>query len=147
MIKKRMNKRAQGMSTSTIVLLILAVVVLVILILGFTIGWGKIAPWLSKSNVDNIATACEASCSTGAEYDFCSMPRDLKTADATLKDVTCNYLAEKQTIYGIDKCSSIVCEQILSDAATQEEAIADCASSGNLVQYFDGSALNTITCE
>lgn len=43
-----LNKKAQGMSTSTIILLILGIVILVILILGFTLGWDKIAPWMQE---------------------------------------------------------------------------------------------------
>jgi len=43
-----LNKKAQGMSTSTIILLILRIVILVILILGFTLGWDKIAPWMQE---------------------------------------------------------------------------------------------------
>ncbi len=69
------------MSTNTIILLILGIVVLVVLILGFTTGWDKLAPWLSGNNVDTIVTACEAACTMGSQYDFCTFERDLKASD------------------------------------------------------------------
>ena len=53
-----MDKKGQELSTTTVILLILAVLVLVFLILGFSVGWSKINPFLSKSNVDSISDAC-----------------------------------------------------------------------------------------
>lgn len=42
MKKMVLNKKGQGLPTSTLVLMIIAVVVLVFVILGFTVGWGYI---------------------------------------------------------------------------------------------------------
>ena len=64
------NKRGQGLSTQAIILIVLGVAVLVIMIIGFTVGWDKIAPWLSRDNVDSIVTQCEVACSTQSVYDF-----------------------------------------------------------------------------
>ncbi len=111
------NKRGQGMSTSTIVLLILAVVVLVVLILGFTMGWGKIAPWISKSNVDTIVTSCEAACATGGTYDFCSSMRNLVDDQKNKVATSCAVLATSPAFqkYGVKSCSitcNLPCDQI-----------------------------------
>jgi len=76
-----MNKRGQGLETGTIILIILGILVLVVLILGFTIGWTTILPWLSPNNVNTIVTQCEASCSTGDMYGYCAMERTLKSPD------------------------------------------------------------------
>ena len=106
------NKKAQGMSTTTIVLLVLGLIILVVLILGFTMGWQKFAPWLvSSNNIDNIKTACSVSCSTGGTYDFCSLQRDV---DDGVKDEfpsTCDLLSTKpeHAGYGIEKCPEITC--------------------------------------
>ena len=83
------NKRGQGLSTSAIVLIVLAVVVLVILIIGFTMGWSSIAPWLSSSNVDTIVSSCEVACSTASTYEFCNVDRELKDAEGTKVLATC----------------------------------------------------------
>ena len=91
-----MNKKGQELSTTTIILLILAVLVLVFLILGFSVGWSKINPFLSKSNVDSISDACNIACSTNQNYAFCSQPRDLRAEDAKLKEVNCNFYLEIQ---------------------------------------------------
>lgn len=105
------NKRGQGMSTSTIVLLILAVVVLVILILGFTMGWGKIAPWLSKNNVDDIVTSCETACVMGGTYDFCSAPRTIMDGQKNKNVTTCIVLSKVNDFksYGIKNCPAMDC--------------------------------------
>ena len=108
------NRKAQGMSTTTIVLLILGLIILVVLILGFTMGWQKFAPWLSSSNnIDNINTACAVSCATGGNYDFCSLEREVKDGVNDKFDATCDDLLTKEEYkarnYGIDECPEITC--------------------------------------
>lgn len=118
-----MNNKGQGMSTNTIVILILAVVVLVVLILGFTMGWNKIAPWISSSNVDNIVNSCGAACSTNALYDFCSYERELKDAEGNKIKTTCAVFAEadEYSKYGVDSCNldcNKKCEEIKIDGVS-----------------------------
>jgi hypothetical protein len=108
------NKKAQGMSISTIILLILGLVVLVVLILGFIMGWDKIAPWLvQKTNLDTLQQSCGVACSTGAQYDFCSVKRDVKDGENDKFQSTCYDLATKSQYtsrnYGIEACPSITC--------------------------------------
>lgn len=102
-----LNKKGQGMSTSTIILLILGLAVLVVLILGFTMGWSKIAPFLSSSNVDTIATACETACSLASTYDYCTAPRTLKDVEKNEVKASCAVLAGEVSLnqYGIKACS------------------------------------------
>ena len=113
------NKRGQGMSTNAIILIILGIVVLIVLILGFTMGWGKLAPWLSGNNVDTIVTACEAACLTNSIYDFCTFKRELKASDlpGDVKKVenTCEFFATEEgyELYGIQECTGIVCPEII----------------------------------
>lgn len=147
------NKRGQGLSTNAIILIILGVVVLVVLIIGFTVGWGTIAPWMSKNNVNTIVTQCKITCSTNSLHSYCSKKRDLKAEDESLKDVTCYYLSEKQTKYGIGKCPSISCDITLSDKTTENEAKDDCPQdvegqviAGKIVQYLEDQQLKSITC-
>lgn len=141
------NKRGQGMSTNTIILLILGVVVLVVLILGFTLGWQKIAPWISGNNVDTIVSACEAACSTNSIYDFCMVGRLLKAEDTKLKSVTCNYLASYQPNYGIASCSSISCTNVLIVEATSVEELSNfCTDNGQVIQALIGDTLESSTC-
>jgi len=128
------NKRGQGLSTNAIILIVLGVLVLVVLIVGFTMGWDRIAPWLSSNNVDTIAQQCGIACSTNAQYEFCSVKRELK-ADETLKDVTCYYLSEKEN-YGVGKCSAICDATVTLD---------DCGvgDTDKIYQKFDEST-NTL---
>ena len=125
-----MNERGQGLSTNAIVLIILGVFILAILIFGFTLGWGKIAPWISTSNVDTIVNSCAVACNTRSQYDFCTAPRELKADGVELKDVTCNYLAEKQKKYGIDSCGSVSCvgtTRLLDESGFENQAAFDIA--------------------
>ena len=101
------NKRGQGLSVNAIILIVLGVVVLAVLILGFTLGWQKILPFVSTNNVNTLVTTCGIACSTNSQFDFCTVKRDLNVGDDSIKDVNCNYLAEKQKKYGVDSCGSI----------------------------------------
>jgi hypothetical protein len=87
------NKKAQEMSTGAIALIILAVIVLVVLVLGFSLGWNKILPFLSSNNVESIHTACTAACTTGSTYDFCTVMRNVKDENKNKFKETCNHLA------------------------------------------------------
>ncbi len=145
------NRKAQELSTTTVILLILAVLVLVFLILGFSVGWSKINPFLSKSNVDSISDACNIACSTNQNYAFCSQPRDLKAEDSKLKGVTCNFLSGNsvlKTKYNLAECASISCNQVLSSATTEDSAKTDCSekTAGTIIQYLEGETLKTYTC-
>ncbi len=143
------NKRGQGMSTNAIILIILGIVVLVVLILGFTMGWDKLAPWFSKNNVDTIVIACEASCSINGIYDFCMMGRDLKAEDTKLKGVTCNYLSKHKTEYGIGACSSIECDNVFiaEDAGSVEQLESYCSEhEGKIIQALIADTLESRPC-
>ena|SRR3989344_5157200 len=110
------DKKGQEMSVTTIILIVLGLAVLVILILGFRIGWSKILPFLPSNNVQNVVASCNAACATGNEYEFCTVSRALK-ADGLpggVKEVknNCDFFATdtQYSAYGIEKCSSITCE-------------------------------------
>ncbi|MFH1325416.1 MAG: hypothetical protein ABIH49_01440 [archaeon] len=133
-----MNKRAQELSVNTIILIILAVVVLVILVLGFTIGWNRFVPFISKTNVDQVISACDIACSLNNQYDYCSIPRELKAQDVTLRDVTCNFLSKQQTQYLVKTCPSIDCATIVFDEA-------DCAE-GKTLQTLNNGMLESTPC-
>ncbi len=103
---KRGDKRAQEMSINTVILIVLGLAVLVLLIVGFTIGWDRIVPFIGSNNVDNVIQACNTACLTGSPYNYCFSPRDLNTDDEDYKDVTCYYLAQKMTNFGFDTCQN-----------------------------------------
>jgi len=104
-----MNKRGQGLSVNAMILIILGVVVLVVLILGFTIGWSKIIPFLPSNNVDTIVKMCGNSCSTNSQYDFCSLERELKDEKGKVYKKSCQVFSteENYKIYGIAKCPGL----------------------------------------
>ncbi|NCN86598.1 hypothetical protein GW932_02095 [archaeon] len=116
------NKKAQGMSTNTIILLILGIAVLVVLILGFTMGWQKVAPFISGSNVDTISSSCQAACSTGSKYDFCTAERELKDLEKNKIKTSCTVFSGEKSLakYGIQTCAidcKKPCNQIMINGA------------------------------
>jgi hypothetical protein len=114
------NKRAQGMSTSTIILLILGLIILVVLVLGFTLGWNRLLPFVQNSNnLDTISASCTIACSTNSQYDYCSALREVKDGvNDKFKD-NCYNLATKEEyanrFYGINPCPDIDCSVPVSE--------------------------------
>ncbi len=153
------KKRGQGLSTSTLILIILGVLILVILILGFTIGWAKIFPFISPSNnVKDVADKCSLACNTNSRFDYCNVQREVKTEGAIeqLKKNekgdkvsgvefprefkgTCNYLTNIDAL-GLDVCN-LDCgeEYVYSDA---NYAIVACYGMGDQekIRYKDADA-------
>jgi hypothetical protein len=145
------NHRGQGMSISTIILLILGVVILVVLVLGFSVGWNKILPFISSNNVNTITQQCGAACTTADTYSFCLRTFDLKTDTATTKNVTCNYLAKQQPQYGITPCSELPCSDIVFITATDIadfQTEAKCTgNAGKTIQALIGDTLRGRNCQ
>ena len=112
-----MDKRGQSMSINTVIILILAVVVLVILILGFTIGWNKLAPWASNSNVANIVSSCESACFTNSAYEYCTTGRLLRGEDKVKITTSCYVFSRMPEFekYKINECDSIECTPSCSE--------------------------------
>ncbi len=111
------GKRGQGLSTSAIVLIVLAVVVLVVLVLGFTMGWERIAPWISSdSNLGTIEASCNVACSTNSAYDYCVKERNLvidgEEVDVpnTKYTVDSCFVISQQAQYGLDECPALTSE-------------------------------------
>jgi hypothetical protein len=133
------------MSTTTIILLILGVIVLVVLILGFTIGWNKIVPWISSNNVNTVVTSCDAACATGDKYGFCSAEKELNDGTSKIKS-TCYYFSNKKTIYGINKCLSIDCG-IYDSAELARTAVCNLdPTSTKEVTYLAETGQETMKC-
>jgi len=134
------NKRGQGLSTNAIILIILGIVILVVLIIGFTMGWDRLAPWLSKEYVDEVVNGCGVACNTQATYGFCSEKRELIDAEKNeYKDITCHALSviPETEKYGIAPCN-LDCDDIgfVADATTLEMACASKAT-GDKASYFE----------
>ena len=126
------NKRGQELSVNTVIIIVLAVLVLVFVIVGFSVGWSKIFPFLSPANnVKDVADKCALACSTESVYDICTSPRDVKveqdiTGISVSKKVkgTCYDLSAVSEL-GVAKCSAITCEGYSS----QEYANLGCGGS------------------
>jgi len=103
------NKKAQGMSTSTIVLLILGLIILVVLILGFSMGWSRLAPWIDTNNIETIKTACSTACAVQSSYDYCTVKRTVNDGVLDKFDSTCYTLVEEHPEYGIEACTNVEC--------------------------------------
>jgi hypothetical protein len=110
------NKRGQELSTNTIIILVIAVLVLVFIIIGFSIGWNKIFPFINPgNNVKDVADKCSLACSTQDKYGFCTSTRDVKVEQpidgSTSIKATCSVLSSdaKYSALGIAGCPAISC--------------------------------------
>lgn len=142
-----LNKKAQGLSRNAIILLVIGVIVLVILIIGFTQGWGKIAPFLSGNNVDSINQNCKLACNQQKSYSYCNQPRDLNAEDQSLKSVTCNYLAKKEPQYGTTSCNQISCDQVTIVDLGKGENLQDYCNADNNGQTLQAMANGELVSE
>lgn len=154
------NKRGQGLSTNAIILIVLGIVVLAVLVIGFTMGWGKIAPWISTSNVDTIATQCSVACSTGSTYDYCDVERELKF-EGTLGNLksgekyNCDLLSSVSGSHvekcpGIQPCSSTGEEKEYVWVTSLDECVEagqKVVSSSNCNQATKGVDGKNVCCE
>ena len=139
------NKRAQGMSTNTIILLILGIVVLVALVWGFSTGWSSLRNLVDSSNVDDVAQDCSAACAIDSVYSYCSAQRTLKVKEDNLEvKSTCVVFSTENNFkkYGISSCPNIdcdlACEDIVVDGKTGDKTL----TSGS----YDVSALAGESC-
>lgn len=117
------NKRGQGLPTNTIILLVMGVAILVIMILGFSIGWSKILPFLSSDNVDSIVNGCQSACATQSVYGFCTQVRNLVDGDGNKIDKTCYDFSTNDSLkkYGISDCPGLndECQKLASANPSQ----------------------------
>ncbi len=109
------NKKAQGMSTNTIILLILGLLVLVVLIWGFTTKWQSFQGLLAPTNVGDKITECQVQACSAATHSFsyCRGERTLRVNEDDLNIKTsCYVLANLPEFskYGFEKCSKFESE-------------------------------------
>ncbi len=107
-----LDKKAQGLSVTTIILMVLGVLILVILIIGFTMGWGSFKNWITGggSNVDQVVTSCQAACASLSKYSYCSQQREITIDGESKGEKSCYQWAKQNTEYGIELCSGLTCE-------------------------------------
>lgn len=136
-----MNKKGQGMSTSTIVLLVLGLIVLVVLSLGFYMGWEKFGSILQSSNVDDIVSQCATSCSMNSKYDYCTATRTLVDANKNKIKTTCAVFASELSMkdFDVKACPTINCEKTCDSIVINDKAgrIAE----GEVFATYDVSSL------
>jgi len=104
-----MEKRGQGLSTSTLILIIIGVVILVVLIFGVVAGWGQIKDWVAPSgNVDMVVSACRVACGSNSEYGFCFEKRRVVIDRNMEFSGTCASLFQVfKDKLGVENCGSI----------------------------------------
>ena len=137
------SKRGQGLSVNAIILIVLGMVVLVLMILGFTLGWSKVLPFIGTNNVNNIVTSCSTACSTNSQFDFCLFKRELKADEANLKDITCNYISKNQTRYGVAACPSVTCDNVILVTAVSDVDFQN-KCTGNAGKTIQALIANTL---
>lgn len=102
------NKR--GDTNWVLITLILGIIVLIVLAAGFMLGWNKVLPWLSTSNIETMVTQCQIACTTNSKYGFCLQNRTINDGEKDIAvNVTCEQLSVQYPSYGFSSCSQISC--------------------------------------
>ncbi len=109
------NKKAQGMSTNTIILLILGLLILAVLIWGFTTQWKAVQKIITPTNVGEKVQECKVeACSLATHsFSYCRGDRTLRVnEDDLVVDTSCYVLANLPEFsgYGFEKCSKFESE-------------------------------------
>jgi len=132
------NKKAQGMSTNTIILLILGLVILVVLVLGFSSGWAMFKNVASPTNVDKVADECASVCSLDQTFSFCSAERTVRINEEKLElKTTCEVLSILPQFKSyVQDCPGIQCE-----LTCDQIVINDREGSKTLTEGYDVSSL------
>ena len=101
------NKKAQGLSITTIILIVLGVFVLVALIFGFTQGWSGIKGFINPgNNLNDVLTQCNIACTTDDTYNYCTDKREVKIDGEIKHTRSCDGLKKLSgNPYGIKDCN------------------------------------------
>jgi len=109
-----MNKKGQGLSVETVILIVIGVLVLVFLILGFTMGWNKIFPFINPpNNVKDIVDKCGYACQTDDKYNYCTANREVTVES----DIVMNDIAGAKVMVSRGKKISASCYELSAVAA------------------------------
>lgn len=158
------------MSVNTLILIVLGVLILVFLIIGFSIGWNKIFPFINPpNNVKDVVDRCNYYCDIQSKYDFCSSVRDVKVegaleipansdkyqyGDLTFGDRqgkfkgTCSELTMLGTQLDVRTCGAIICDSdpVYSDVNFAKLACAKGrVADGTQVRYLVGSVTEPVS--
>jgi hypothetical protein len=158
------NRRGQELSTNTVIILVLAVLVLVFIIIGFSVGWNKIFPFISPgNNVKDVADKCSLACSTEAKYDYCTSVREVKVESNVIFSAggkqydltqdfkgTCLELANVPSL-GIDSCGKISCSDVVYSSEAYASLACDNLQKTGLsnpvkLKYLNNGQQTELTC-
>jgi len=81
-MQKRLDKKAQQLSTTTLILLVLGIIILVLVIIGLSIGFGnltdKINIFAGSNTLSDIVLACKIDAAANAKISYCNSERPVK---------------------------------------------------------------------
>jgi len=112
---KERGKKGQEITLGTIILIVLGIAVLVFLIFGFSTGWsnfwGRVNPFASGTNMEQVKLACDTACQQDNAQVYCVHKTNLKYTDINGKNqqisVTCDDIrnGDLNGIVKLDACS------------------------------------------
>lgn len=126
LVNRRLSKKAQGLSTTTLVLLILAGIVLVVVVLGFTKGWGYVFDkiGLLPGDLEAAAQSCGVSASSSLKTSYCNEFKEVIIAGKK-QYVNCQYLEGLATF---EKLPANTCKKITEEGVVRNLAIQLCGN-------------------
>ena len=121
-MKKRMNKRGEPISLTYLIGIVFIIALAVLVLIAMGGGFGEFGDFIrnmfggSSNNKQSVVNGCNTACGVGqnAAEAWCNDPREVKfdndkSNPDNRDDWTCQELAEKGKIEGLDPCSTITC--------------------------------------
>ena len=156
---KRMNKKGQELSITTLVLLVLAVIILVVVVLGFTKGWNYIFDkiGLLPNDLEAAVSACTTYAGSESQrISYCQFDDRDYRFEGTKQYANCDYVHELAgRVLGADKvgfskqvwCASDVATKFCAQLKAGTNYKADTIVNGKPCSEFLAAGAVTKTCK
>lgn len=121
------GKRGQELSITTIILIVIGTGLLTVLVLGFTIGWQSLVPWIDEGgSVDTVRSECQIACTAQNIYTYCNEEKDLDVNGKSYSH-SCPILSDIGNVtrdFWIDDCATIICPySVFYPVTSNEESV------------------------
>lgn len=145
--QKRLSRKGQELSITTLILIVLGVVILVLLILGFTRGWDWIIgkfDLLPGQSLETLAQSCNVAAQGGLAVDFCSFKK-IKV-DSVTQYLNCQDPRLQASITSEDKpsCSPDAAKQYCISQKLKDDALINSQACSSFYDSKPGNSLPSV---
>src|SRR3989344_48879 len=130
MLKKRVKKRGQDLSITTLVLIVLGVIVLVVVAIGVTQGFDSVFGWLPgfiPQDLEKTTQACNIYAQQDLTTSYCKEFKEIKTPSKVKTYVNCEFSEIQEQLTKKLNCDSnealTFCLSLAQDSSFSEKKV------------------------